>query len=76
MLAEFKDIYAAYRRTARGKHNKDEVIKYENNLHMHLWWLKERMEHRAFRISGYHKFMIYDPKERQIQALSFSDRVF
>lgn len=75
-LTEFKDIYAAYRRTARGKHNKDEVIKYENNLHMQLWWLKERMEHRSFHISGYHKFMIYDPKERQIQALSFSDRVF
>ena len=34
------------------------------------------MDREVFVIGGYHKFMIYDPKERQIQALSFSDRVF
>lgn len=75
-LTDFSDIYTAYRRTARGKHGKNEVIKYENNLHMQLWCLQERMANRTFHIGGYHKFMIYDPKEREIQALSFPDRVF
>ena len=28
-LTDFSDIYTAYRRTARGKHGKNEVIKYE-----------------------------------------------
>ena len=59
-LTDFSDIYTAYRRTARGKHGKNEVIKYENNLHMQLWWLQERMVNRTFHIGGYHKFMIYD----------------
>lgn len=75
-MTEFENIYQAYRSTAKGKHDKNEVVRYENNLHMQLWWLKERMDREAFVIGGYHKFMIYDPKERQIQALSFSDRVF
>lgn len=43
---------------------------------MQLWWLLQRLEYRQYKIGGYHKFMIYDPKEREIQALSFADRVF
>lgn len=75
-LTDFGHIYQAYRRTAKGKHRKTEVIRYETNLHMELWWLCQRIDARRYRIGGYHKFMIYDPKEREIQALSFSDRVF
>lgn len=33
------------------------------------------MEDKTYRVGGYHKFMIYDPKERKIEALSFRDRV-
>ena len=43
---------------------------------MQLWRLKERIENKTIKIGGYHKFMVFDPKKREIQALSFSDRVF
>lgn len=76
LTTEFFDIYNAYKKTAKGKRKKNEVIKYENNLHMQLCYLKKRLELGQFSISGYHRFMIYDPKEREIQALSFADRVF
>ena len=75
-LIDFSNVYQAYRQTAKGKHRKTEVIRYETNLHMQLWWLCQRLEFHRYQIGGYHKFMIYDPKEREIQALSFSDRVF
>lgn len=75
-LTEFENIYRAYRQSTRGKHQKNEVIQYENNLHMQLWYLQERLKRRAYVPGGYRKFMIYDPKEREIQALSFADRVF
>ena len=75
-LTEFSNIYQAYRQTAKGKHSKSDVISYEGNLHMHLWWLQQRLEARQYQIGRYQKFMIYDPKEREIQALPFSDRVF
>ena len=43
---------------------------------MQLWWLIQRLEYRQYKIGCYHKFMIYDPKEREIQALSFADNSF
>ena len=75
-LTEFENIYRAYRQSAKEKHHKNGVIQYETNLHMQLWYLQERLKNREYQPSGYHKFMIYDPKEREIQALSFADRVF
>lgn len=75
-LTEFENIYQAYRQSIKGKRHKNEVIQYETNLHMQLWYLQERLKNRMYQPSGYHKFMIYDPKEREIQALSFADRVF
>ncbi|MGL6201574.1 MAG: reverse transcriptase domain-containing protein [Lachnospiraceae bacterium] len=75
-LTEFSNIYQAYRKTIRGKRHKNEVIQYERDLHMQLWWLKQRLECHQYQIGGYNKFMIYDPKEREIQALSLPDRVF
>lgn len=75
-LIEFENIYRAYRQSSKGKHHKNEVIQYEMNLHMQLWYLQERLKKRVYQPSGYHRFMIYDPKEREIQALSFADRVF
>lgn len=75
-LTEFKDIYEAYKCARRGKRKKNEVVKYETNLSAHIWNLQQRLENRCFHISGYHSFMVYDPKEREIQALSFADRVF
>lgn len=76
LTTDFFDIYDAYKKTAKGKRKKNEVVKYENNLHMQLWYLKQRLDTGSFSISGYHRFMIHDPKEREIQALSFADRVF
>lgn len=75
-LTKFENIYQAYRQSARGKHHKKEVIQYETNLHMQLWYLQQRLENRSYVPGGYYRFVIYEPKEREIQALSFADRVF
>lgn len=75
-LTEFTNIYQAYQKTAKGKRQTTEVVQYESNLHMQLWWLMQRLEHRQYQIGGYHRFVIYEPKKREIQALAFSDRVF
>ena len=75
-LTNFKDIYEAYKRARKGKRKKNEVVKYEANLSAYLWNLQQRLEHECFHIGGYHSFTVYEPKEREIQALSFADRVF
>lgn len=75
-LTKFENIYQAYRQSAKGKRHKNDVIQYETNLHMQLWYLRRRLENRSYVPGGYYRFVIYEPKEREIQALSFADRVF
>ena len=45
------------------------------NLAENLWKIKNSLENRTYKVSGYNKFMIFDPKEREIQALSYYDRI-
>ena len=74
-MLDFQNMYRAYRRAAAGKRDKQEVIDFELDLSRNLWEIIHQMEDKTYRVGGYHKFMIYDPKERKIEALSFRDRV-
>ena len=71
----FDHLYQAYRLAARGKHDRDEVIRFEMDLSGNLWSLHDEIREKRYRIGGYHRFIIHDPKMREIQALSFRDRV-
>ncbi len=71
----FRNMYQAYKRSSRSKHSKQEVIDFELDLSRNLWSIIRQMEDKTYRVGGYHRFMIYDPKKREIQALSFRDRV-
>ena len=68
-------MYEAYRKASQCKRCNDDVIKFELDLPRNLWSLIEQLDNRTYRINGYHKFMIFDPKKREIQALQFKDRV-
>ena len=74
-MTSFERIYEAYRKAARGKHYKDDVIRFELDLSRNLWSIIEQLENRTYQVGQYRKFMIFDPKKREIQALSFKDRV-
>ncbi|MBQ9199191.1 MAG: group II intron reverse transcriptase domain-containing protein [Lachnospiraceae bacterium] len=74
-MTDFQNMYQAYKKTAAGKRNKQEVIDFELELAHNLWDIIKQMKDKTYRVGGYHRFMIYDPKEREIQALSFRDRV-
>lgn len=50
-------------------------MEFELNLADNLRRLHDELKSRKYRPAGYHHFMIYDPKKREIQALSFRDRV-
>lgn len=74
-IYRFDNLYRAYKAAARCKRSKNEVVAFELNLAENLWSLHDELENKTYRSGGYHKFMIYDPKQRLIQALSFRDRV-
>jgi retron-type reverse transcriptase len=74
-VCDFGNLYEAHRKARRGKRNKRDVIVFEMDLAANIWDLKTRLEEKTYTAGGYHCFMIHDPKEREIQALSYADRV-
>ncbi len=74
-IISFESLYRAHRRARLGKRHKKEVIEFELNLSQNLWQLHYDLKYGKYQVGGYHKFMIYDPKEREIQAIPYRDRV-
>lgn len=74
-IYQFENLYRAYKMAARCKRSKKEVVEFELNLAENLWTLHDELENRRYKTPPYHRFMIYDPKKREIQALSFRGRV-
>ena len=74
-VISFKSLYDANKKCLRGKRNKREAIEYQNELGKNLTSLHYRLKYGKYNIERYHCFMIYDPKEREIQAISYEDRI-
>ena len=74
-IYQFENLYQAYRAASRSKRRKAEVVRFELNLADNLWRLHDELEAKTFKLPQYHCFMIFDPKKREIQALSFRGRV-
>lgn len=75
IVYDFDKLYEAYKKCRRGKLHKTEVIRFELNLSEELVKLQEELKEKTYRIGKYDKFMIFDPKKREIQALPFRDRI-
>lgn len=71
----FKNLYIANKKCKQGKEHKKEVIEFQANLGINLWDLYFELKYKKYKIKKYNKFKIYDPKEREIQAISFKDRI-
>lgn len=74
-ICDFENLYKAHKRARCCKSHKKDVILFEMNLSENLWKIKNSLENHTYKVSGYNKFMIFDPKEREIQALSYYDRI-
>ena len=74
-IYQFESLYQAYKATIKGKKEKKDVIQFELDLSNQLWKLHDELQMKLYRLGRYHCFQIYDPKKREIQALSIRDRV-
>lgn len=73
-IFSFLELVKAHRRARRGKGGKKEIIQCELDLAKQLVDMRERT------LSGkplgrYHSFRIFEPKEREINALNYEGRV-
>lgn len=69
------NLYLAFYKAKKGKQAKQEVIVYTKNLDKNLLVLQQQIISNTIEVGQYHFFKIYDPKERQICAASFKERV-
>lgn len=74
-IYSFENLYRAHLRARLGKRKERDVIDFESNLSENLVTLSESIRNKTYKISGYYSFKVYDPKERDIHALYYRDRV-
>ena len=68
-------MYQAYLDASQGKHNKRSCYNFERRLARNLDLLYDSIHDGTYRPKPYYSFVVYEPKERQIFAPSFSDLV-
>lgn len=74
-IYNYESLYQAHKKARLGKQDTREVIQYEVYLTENLQRLSYRLREKMYRIQEYRRFTIYDPKKREIQALSYGDRI-
>ena len=74
-ITSFPYLYKSHRVARLSKRHKGEVVEFELNLASNLSNLEKSLREGTYRISRYKKFYIYEPKEREIQALRYVDRI-
>ena len=74
-IYDFDNIHRAYLKARRAKRYKADVLKFSANLEENLINIQNHLIWKSYRPSPYKYFTIYEPKERLIAALPFTDRV-
>jgi RNA-directed DNA polymerase len=74
-VADLLNLQWAFWKAQKGKRSNLEVIEYSKNLTVNLELLRNQILTQTCIVGNYSYFMIYDPKERQICAAPFAERV-
>lgn len=75
LVYDFQSLHAAYLRARRGKRQTAEVQGFELDLEGNLIALQNELIWGSYKTGTYRLFTVHEPKERQIAALPFRDRV-
>ncbi len=74
-ICDFQNLYQAHLRARTNKRRKPEVIRFELHLAEQLARMSEELRSRTYQMKGYYHFNIHEPKERQVFAAYYPDRV-
>lgn len=74
-ITSFEFLYEAYRQARKGKRERKEVLEFTYSLEENLIQIEDELLCKAYRVSPYRQFFVYEPKKRLIMALPFRDRV-
>jgi len=71
----FDKLLSAHMRARKNKVSKNEVIMFEMNLENNIVNLLNNIKNHTYFVGEYRKFIIKEPKEREIQSLPYRDRI-
>lgn len=71
----FGNLYRAYRRAKAGKGYRNSSARFTVASLDGVHTLKQQLESSRYKISNYHRFTVYEPKKRLIEACEFKDKV-
>lgn len=74
-VIDFENMYKAYRKAKRGKGYKDGAARFNIKALEGVNALIYQLKNKAYKISPYNEFKVYEPKERIIKTTSFKDKV-
>ncbi len=74
-IASIDNLYLAFQKASRGKHDKKEVLLFGQHFDAEIARLHTELLDGTIAIGQYRYFTIHDPKERIISAAPFRDRV-
>lgn len=71
----FENLYRSHLKCRRTKRHKPEVIRFEMNLSQNLTEMRDALLERSYVMQGYYNFMIHEPKQREVYATHYRDRI-
>ena len=75
LIADMGNLREAFLLAARGKACKAAVREFRGRLDEELLSISTQLMDGSYRFGDYHRFTVYDPKQREICAAPFRERV-
>ncbi|QGA80034.1 reverse transcriptase/maturase family protein [Candidatus Nanohalobium constans] len=74
-VAGFQPLYKGYKKARKGKRYSSEVLAFSESLEDNLFDLSNDLLTQSYCPKGFKEFKLFDPKEREIKAPYFRDRI-
>lgn len=76
ILCDFNNLYRAYQLAHRGKTNTRSVVEFDQNKLYNIRKLADLMRKKEWaKVFKYYRFLIHEPKERVVDAMTFEGRI-
>jgi hypothetical protein len=75
-VISFRELYRGLKKSCCNVRWKDSVTGYEANGLKNTYLLRQSLLNGTYKISGYQRFQVHEPKEREIVATRIKDRQF
>lgn len=74
-IISWDNIYLAYKKAAKGRYYRQDVLIFNSKLEENLLLIKKQLKEEKYHFGPYRKRIIHEPKRRAISIAPFSDRI-